>query len=262
MTVRCTSGDRGLIIRLLEKETGASAVYRPMPEFSCVVGDFTLKRDGTIVCDEDKGGRRSEVFETLSSLGLCESPGIIPDSGGCGRYSYPLDGHTGKTLLNLMCMISARYRLINGALACRGAFYIAPELMNDLLAHPPETIAEFRRSIYGRDGEYKGLRLDDDSVILDGFMRGKAEEAHIHRQLADLMIKEALTRRWIKPFTANVRNRKYAMKTWLTSIGMNGDDYAEARAVLLGRLYGRSDRRVIPKIPKREIWTGGATHDR
>ena len=259
MIVRCTSGDRGLIISLLERKTGVEAVYRPMPEFSCVVGAYTLKRDGAIEWDDDRSDDKSDVLETLSELGLCEAPGGTLDGGESVHYSYPLDGHTGKTLLNLMCMISARYRLINNALGCRGAFYITPELVNDLLAHPPVTIDEFRRSIYGRDEEYKGLKLTDNSIILDGFRRGKPEEAHVHRQLADMMIREALARQWIKPFTRNVRNRKYAMKTWLVTIGMNGVEYAEARTVMLGRLYGRSDKRVIPK---KTAGTGGEIHDR
>lgn len=259
MIVRCTSGDRGLIISLLERKTGAEAVYHPMPEFSCIIGGYTLKRDGTIEYDPDADNGEAEVLQMLSELGLCEAPTAASDNKDCVQYSYPLYGHTGKTLLNLMCMISARYRLINNALACRGAFYIAPGLMNDLLAHPPVTIDEFRRSIYGRNEEYKGLRFNEDSVILSGFMKGKPEESHIHRQLADMMIKEALTRQWIKPFTKNVRNRKYAMKTWLVSMGMNGDEYTEARTVMLGRLYGRSDKRVMPK---KTAGPGGEIHDR
>lgn len=259
MIVRCTSGERELIISLLERKTGAEAVYRPMPEFSCVIGGYTLKRDGTIEYDPCADNVETEVLQMLSELGLCEAPAAALDREDSEPYSYPLECHTGSSLLNLMCMISARYRLINNALACRGAFYIAPGLMNDLAAHPPVTIDEFRRSIYGRDEEYKGLKLTDNSIMLDGFRKGKPEEAHIHRQLSDLMIKAALSRQWIKPFTRNVRNRKFAMKTWLTSIGMNGDDYSEARTVMLGRLYGRSDRRIIPK---HSAGKGGETHDR
>ena len=43
----------------------------------------------------------------------------------------------------------------------------------------------------------------------------------------------------------NIRNKKYAFRTWLNSIGMKGQDYEQARRIMLSRLPGRSDRRSL-----------------
>jgi hypothetical protein len=121
--------------------------------------------------------------------------------------------------------------------------------MDRLLAHPPQTVPEVLRVLYRREEEYRGIRIDQESghykVVLTGFRRCPQEDAPIHRQLAELIIQAAREHQWIKPYTRNVRNRKYAFHTWLYQIGMTGTDYAEARSILLGRLYGQSGHRRI-----------------
>ena len=57
----------------------------------------------------------------------------------------------------------------------------------------------------------------------------------------------AVTRHWIKPYTVNSRNKKYAMRTWMNSIGMTGDEFAEARNCLLDPLPRRTDRKGTGK---------------
>ena len=57
----------------------------------------------------------------------------------------------------------------------------------------------------------------------------------------------AIVRHWIKPYTVNSRNKKYAMRTWMNSIGMTGDEFAEARNCLLDPLPRRTDRKGTGK---------------
>ena len=82
---------------------------------------------------------------------------------------------------------------------------------------------------------------------LTGFSLCPPEEVQIHRQLAERINHISASSHWIKPYTRNVRNKKYAFRTWLNEIGMIGPEYEEARTVMLGRLYGQSDRRVITR---------------
>ena len=57
MRLKCLSGDRELILRVMEREIRAEAVYRPLPFFSYSVGDLTLTRDGFLVLgsEEERG---------------------------------------------------------------------------------------------------------------------------------------------------------------------------------------------------------------
>ena len=61
------------------------------------------------------------------------------------------------------------------------------------------------------------------------------------RQLGERIVAAALSQRWVKPHTHNLRNKKYVMHNWLNTLGMCGEAYAEARSVLLRELPGRTD---------------------
>ena len=240
MHTYCTSADREMILRVLERELGARARVSPAPEFMTTVGGVTLRRDGRITAGEEA----RLALEWLSELGLCDYP-CPAELPGDGSVAWPMEQHTGTSLLNLFCMLSARQRLINAALAARGAFRVEPGLMADLLAHPPGAREELLRMLYGREAEYAGLTLRRGWVIFDGFGRCPAGERAIHRQLAGRMVAVALRRRRVKAFTPNARNRKYALRTWLNAIGMIGPEDEAARRTMLSRVRGRSDQRSL-----------------
>ncbi len=246
MKVKWLGSDRSAVLRVLEAELGERAVYCPSPEFAYVVGHCRLQRDGTIVAEEGDAA----VLAALAALGLCDLP-CAPQPPDEGTIAYPMAGCTSLALMNLMGIVSARQRLLNQAIDARGAFYVSEALMKDLLAHPPQTLPAFLQALYGRDGEYGGVAFSRDWIRFTGFTKGRAEEAPLHRQLAERMMEAARTKRWVKPFTENARNRKYAFRTWLNAIGMIGPEYEAARGVFLGRLYGRSDQRAMPRGKER-----------
>ncbi len=161
-----------------------------------------------------------------------------------GLFTYPVSCHSGKTLLNLVGMLSARQKLINQAIGAKG-FLLDSGLVRSLYDHPPVTLHDFLLAVLWKEELLKGLILNERHIVLDGFDRGKATDVRIKKQLADALIASALRLSRVKPFTRDVRNRKYAMRTWMNEIGMTGPEYEEARSVLLGRLYGRSDQRKL-----------------
>ena len=242
MKVKCTDSNRELILRIMETELRSKAVYDPLPEFSYTVAYCKLQRDGFIIAEDSRAER---LFQTLSYLDLCDFPfeSEKPDEG---EIFYDTHDCSGTAYTNILCIFSARQRLLNRALDTGNAFYVSEKLILDLLAHPPETIPEFLRALYGRDDEYTGICFRREYISFPGFRKGHPEEKYIHRQLADLIMENARSRLWIKPFTKNVRNKKYALHYWINSIGMIGEEYADARAVMLGRLYGTTRQRKIP----------------
>ena len=247
MKVKCTSGNRELILRILQEHTGRRAEYDGLPSFSCTVGEYTLRRDGWI----ETALPNPDALSILGSLGLCDCPSSLrmatePMTPGPSDLVFPMHSHTGSSLTNLMAILSARQHLLNRALDARGAFNIAPPLMNSLLAHPPTTIEGFLQALYGHAAEYAGIEFTLERIVFCGFRKGHPEEARIHCQLAGLIVRAALSLRWTKAFTRRVRNQKYAFRTWLNALGMIGPEYEEARSTMLSRLPGHSDRRPMP----------------
>ena len=97
----------------------------------------------------------------------------------------------------------------------------------------PVSTWEFLQLLYHFPGAYRGVAFSPEDIRLTGFLKNRTIPLHVRRQLADHLMYAAVTRQWIKPYTVNSRNKKYAMRTWLNSIGMTGDEYAEARKWLL-----------------------------
>ena len=241
METRCTSDNREMILRVLQNELHEKAAFTLSPDFTCSVGNYSILRDGRIVTAEDSHG----IFQKLAFLGLCDAA-PTPSLSANHEFSYPVEPNDRKVLLNIFCMISARQQFLNRALAAKkDAFRVSPSMMEHLLSHPPITRDEFLQALYDRDREYSGIRVEQSFFILTGFSRCPPEEAQIHHQLADRIIHAARSSQWIKPYTRNVRNKKYAFRTWLNEIGMIGPEYEEARTLMLERLYGQSDTRCI-----------------
>ena len=265
MQVKTISSDRKMILEIMQEKTGETAVYSYSPDFSYKCGEYTFRRNGVITCESDA----SELFPELARLGLIEQSSS--DSEYESIFTYPVNCHTGKTLLNLIGILSARQRLINQAIG-KKAFQIDPGLVCSLYEHPPKTINSFLAAMYNIENRHKkdatnntkqqkakafvptnnsspnlhqGLIISRDRIVLIGFEKAVNTDMHLCKQLSDAIISSALSLKWVKPFTRNVRNRKYAMKTWMNQIGMTGPEYEEARHVFLDRLYGKADHRKL-----------------
>ena len=238
--VKINCDNRDLILRIMREISGEEAIYHPLPDFSYSAGGFTLTRNGSIETESED----MRLFRTLSSLGMCDYPRPEPFPEG-RDFVFPTADHSAVPLINILSIISSRQDQMNRALSSGGAFFVSPRLMNDILDHPPGTVPEFLQALYGREKEYGGISFFLSHFELNGFLTCHPEERDIHRQLADLMVRTALTRRRLKAFTPRVRNQKYAFRTWLCSVGMIGDEYERARTILLSRLYGRTNTKKL-----------------
>ena len=53
-----------------------------------------------------------------------------------------------------------------------------------------------------------------------------------------MMNKQAMDQKRIQAKAVNEENEKYALRIWLTRLGMNGPEYKEARKILMANLSG------------------------
>ena len=236
MEARITCKNRDVVIQILEHELGITPVFQLSPSFSCRVGDYTILRDGRILAEEN-----DQHLRTLAALGLCDYP-AEPPPVPAASFLYPMEGHSGHTLFNLMCILSARQYLINPAFGLKRAVFVSRPLIDSLCAHPPASVSDFLVCLYGRNAEFGGVEFSLAYIVFSGFRKVKAGEAHLCRQLADHIMESALNRCWTKPTAKNIRNKKYAMRMWMNALGMSGPEYEEARRVFLGRLPGSSNK--------------------
>ena len=77
------------------------------------------------------------------------------------------------------------------------------------------------------------MRLTGGTLVFTAF-----PDDETYRALAGLIVKAALSLRWIKSKEPTGENEKYTFRVWLNTLGMKGTAYANARAELLKNLSG------------------------
>ena len=168
--------------------------------------------------------------------------------------AFPLTDHTVQSLTNLICMIHARGALLSKA-TC-GAFAADKSLVDEIGKHEFRSIHEliaYIREWEETNPEMKGIRFDDDKLILDGF--GQAQDAdHVQAftNLAAAMNSMAITQKRVQAKDVDDSNEKYAMRNWLIRIGFGGADHKTDRRILLEHLTGHS---AFRNDAEKEKWT-------
>lgn len=166
------------------------------------------------------------------------------------ELSLPMDGHTGTTLQNLVNMISSKQHLLKMAFEMDELFMdenFATELGQEQIT----TVEDIKTAIktIGED-KCKGLILDFNEEIITFKLTSDVitqEKITAFTTLASFINKNAINQKRVSYKLAQVDNPKYALRTWLTRLGMNGGEYKAIRKVLLEGLEGNGAFRKVPK---------------
>ncbi len=260
-----TVRDRKDLVRRLEELTGLTANYTYVPRCAYEIGAFTVERDCSLTVGEDAD---ENIIETLlaeemivEAVDSTDDDAIDEDATDEGdddendgdedstdeyplelSVSVPLADHTVQTLKNLICTIYSRGALLSKATG--GEFFADKTLTDALDAHEfhsvPELIA-FIREWEETNPELKGIRFDDDELILDGF--GETSDAEHEKAFTDLataISMLALTQKRVQAKEVDDSNEKYTMRIWLVRIGFGGAEYKTDRKILMENLSGHS----------------------
>ena len=97
----------------------------------------------------------------------------------------------------------------------------------------------------------EGLKITTEKVIFTGFPTASDHE-HLtaFAQLAVLMNQQAISQKRIQAKDVNDENEKYALRTWLLRLGMNGPDFKETRKILMENLSGHAAFRTDEEAQK------------
>ena len=170
------------------------------------------------------------------------------------ELSFPVSQHNGVTLRNLINLLYSRGKLIGKATG--GHFHVEEGLVEKLKDDSCTfAIMNFINAVSNYEAEHgaalEGLRITTEKVTFTGFPTAPDHE-HLtaFAQLAVLMNQQAISQKRIQAKDVNDENEKYALRTWLLRLGMNGPDFKETRKILMQKLSGHAAFRTDEEAQK------------
>ncbi len=170
------------------------------------------------------------------------------------ELSFPVSQHNGVTLRNLVNLLYSRGKLIGKATG--GHFHVDEGLVEKLKDDSCTfAIMNFINAVSNYEAEHgvalEGLRITTEKVTFTGFPTAPDHD-HLtaFAQLAVLMNQQAISQKRIQAKAVNDENEKYALRTWLLRLGMNGPDFKETRKILMERLSGHAAFRTDEEAQK------------
>lgn len=202
--------------------------------------------DGTAEDEPDSEGTENEEPQEAE-----DQPDEVPLDL---ELSFPVSQHNGVSLRNLVNLLYSRGKLIGKATG--GHFHVEEGLVEKLKDDSCTfAIMNFINAVSNYEAEHgaalEGLKITTEKVTFTGFPTAPDHE-HLtaFAQLAVLMNQQAISRKRIQAKAVNDENEKYALRTWLLRLGMNGPDFKETRKILMERLSGHAAFRTDEEAQK------------
>lgn len=163
-----------------------------------------------------------------------------------------IDGHTGRSLRNLVAMIYTRGPLLSKASGgILGVDRTLAETLEEI--DPPETASDFCAMLdrYAENHKKTGLRgilISPKQITFTGFSARNEAEAQSYRGLVSLMNQMALKSKRLHMKEAQRDNERYSLRIWLLRLGFIGDEYKQLRRDFMKRLEGNSAWRTPEQV--------------
>ena len=248
MNIKLATDNRKEAAARLAEITGAESRYTKVPRCAYEVGPYTIEKDGSITVAEDAD---LAPLQALADEGLVEpfeAPATEPAAEEVEEepinltVEVPMKHHNGATLRNLINLIYTRAGLLNKALGT--GFRVDEELIEALKDDACTLTTESLLQAIGDFEAEHGKAIDGLTFTPEGITFASlpettdAEKLRTFTILAGMMNKQALDQKRIQAKAVNEENEKYALRIWLTRLGMNGSEFKEARKVLMANLTG------------------------
>ena len=137
-------------------------------------------------------------------------------------------------------MIYTRGELISKVIG--GHFFASEELVENLQASYNIRVQEVIEIIDKEGpGALSGMAIEEDKVVFNGFPATNDQELmDAWQALFDAINTTAITQHHVRPKRTNEPNEKYALRNWLTRLGMNGSELKKTRWYLYQNLTGNT----------------------
>ena len=231
------------LVKAIENIIGEKAVYKKLPTYAYTVGAFTIDRNGTVFCDD--GDALERLVHNLIADGYRpEEADMEVDTEADTEEPAEVPFHTGATLRNLINLVYTRAGLLNKALGTgfRVDEKLIEALKDDACTLTTESLLQAIRDFEAEHGKaINGLTFTPDGITFSSLPgTTDAEKLQTFTILAGMMNKQALEQKRIQAKAVKEENEKYALRIWLTRLGMNGAEYKSTRKILMANLSGHS----------------------
>ena len=246
--------NRKEMVKAICELTGMNATYLFTPTYAYQVGPITVRRDGSIDCEDEtmlstikpmlieRGWLEAEAqnempVETESPTDSKEVPDTMETIGVEQMdITMPIPGWTVAQMTNLLRMICCKQNLINRMLGC-DMLSIEESFVQAMSENPPESTADLKARLQEaiETGIIRGFRLSDEQVTLSTpFAQDEPTRWTAYADLLKgmLRIAETATRISLKRLD-DPENEKYHANSWLMRMGLRGPQYKETRRILM-----------------------------
>lgn len=260
------------IIKALEEKFGVKARYQGTPSFAYEIegegASYTVTRQGAVLHEgvEIPIERILQGYEEAPKELEPEQKELEPESKANKEQvrretlELSLEGHTPNSIRNFINVISSKQRLI--ALAMETPWHpigtgteedwnpLQRGVAAELAAQKFETLQDLAVALNELKPRMPGMEFDLSGdrpsvrINLEDVDDVKAEAV---RKLLEATLSFAKTLRHASFKETQEDNPKFAMRTWMIRLGLNGPEHKETRKVILGALEGNAAFRTDPK---------------
>lgn len=243
--------DRKEIVKVLSEHFGVKADYMGVPSFAYQMetGEeiYIIDRAGKIT---NADGTELELeailnpaVEEITEVQEQEEKVIVEEvtetepQTEASEISVPLEGHSGITLRNLLNMIYSKQELIQKALGITEGI-VGENFIKEINAAKIATIEDFKKAIEGKE---RCIQIEFDFEkhrIAFNFIKAEAENITAYAQFIELLNQSAKELKHASYKAKSTDNPKFTFRVLLIRLGMIGDEYKEARKILLEKLEG------------------------
>ena len=249
-----TGSDRKQLVSIITRETGVKATYKGMPSMAYCIDGITVEKDGTMVLDENTDAATiQKIIDALAAAGF-EGTGDTPQPAEAPApqkaepveltVSMPLTRHTGASLRNLINLVYTRASLLNKAL---GTSFRVEQGLTDALQDDAciLTVESLLGAVAAYEDEHgkalDGITITPEEISFTSLPETtEPERLRAFTELVAMMNKQAIDQQRVQAKAVNEENEKYALRIWLTRLGMNGPEFKTTRKVLMENLTGHS----------------------
>ena len=155
------------------------------------------------------------------------------------NISFPMYQHRAESIINLVCTIYSRGKLLTKATG--GMFYARQDLVDRLEQLSGHIRMEDVLRIIEEMGGIQGISFTENKVIFDGFpATADADVIKAWTALSTAINKNTIKQMHVRAKDVDDTNERFAFRTWLTRLGMNGADLRTERNILYRNLSGHT----------------------
>lgn len=197
-----SGSSRKPLVEAMSQMLGQPAIYQGAPSFAYRIGDYTVDRNGILSCEDTI---HPEIVRTL--VEALRERGFVAETANQLIIEIPRAGFTGQALTNLQRIVDSKATLLKLAL----------------------------------DTDNLEITTDGQKIYFPWFKEhGITGEADAYIRLVSAICDMAKRQKRVTATEKPIENAKFSMRLFLIRLGFIGDEYRDARKILLRNLTGNS----------------------